>query len=57
MVSIIFMVIGLIMLGVATPSEAAAYGCVGVIILAGYYLLAIIFQRRCRVHPRQPERG
>ena len=41
MVSIIFMVIGLIMLGVATPSEAAAYGCVGVIILAGYYLLAI----------------
>ena len=43
MVSIIFMVIGLIMLGVATPSEAAAYGCVGVIILAGYYLLAIPF--------------
>ena len=37
------MVIGLIMLGVATPSEAAAYGCVGVIVLAGYYLLAIPF--------------
>ena len=34
MVSIIAMVIGLIMGGIATPSEAAAYGSVGVLILA-----------------------
>jgi len=39
MVSVIIMVIALIMFGVATPSEAAAYGCLGVIILAGCYLL------------------
>ena len=37
MISIIALVIGLIMLGVATPSEAAAYGCVGVILLAFVY--------------------
>jgi TRAP-type C4-dicarboxylate transport system permease large subunit len=39
MVSIIVMVILLIMLGIATPSESAAYGSVGVIILAVIYLL------------------
>jgi TRAP-type C4-dicarboxylate transport system permease large subunit len=39
MVSIIVMVILLIMGGVATPSEAAAYGSVGVILLAFCYLL------------------
>ena len=38
MISIIVFVIGLIMGGVATPSEAAAYGCVGVIVLAVGYL-------------------
>ena len=40
MVSIIVFVIGLIMGGVATPSEAAAFGCVGVIALAVGYLFA-----------------
>jgi TRAP-type C4-dicarboxylate transport system permease large subunit len=39
MISIIGLVIALIMLGVATPSEAAAYGCLGVILLAKIYLL------------------
>ncbi len=39
MISIIFMVIALIMFGVATPSESAAYGSLGVIILAFLYLL------------------
>ncbi|MEM7404249.1 MAG: TRAP transporter large permease [Pseudomonadota bacterium] len=39
MISVIVMVITLIMVGVATPSEAAAYGCVGVILLAFAYLL------------------
>lgn len=34
---IIFMVMGLIMLGVATPSESAATGVLGAIITAGYY--------------------
>jgi TRAP-type C4-dicarboxylate transport system permease large subunit len=38
MVSIIGMVIVLIMAGIATPSEAAAYGSVGVILLAIIYL-------------------
>ena len=38
MVSIIGMVIVLIMGGIATPSEAAAYGSVGVILLALIYL-------------------
>jgi TRAP-type C4-dicarboxylate transport system permease large subunit len=38
MVSIIGMVIVLIMGGIATPSEAAAYGSVGVILLALLYL-------------------
>ena len=41
MVSIIGFVIGLIMGGVATPSEAAAYGSVGVILLAVAYLFAV----------------
>lgn len=39
MISVIVMVILLIMFGVATPSESAAYGCVGVIVLAFIYLL------------------
>ena len=38
MISIIVFVIALIMGGVATPSEAAAFGCVGVIVLAVGYL-------------------
>jgi len=38
MISIIGFVIGLIMGGVATPSEAAAYGSVGVVLLALGYL-------------------
>ncbi len=41
MISIIGFVIGLIMGGVATPSEAAAYGSVGVILLAVAYLFAV----------------
>ena len=41
MISIIGFVIGLIMGGVATPSEAAAYGSVGVILLAVVYFLAV----------------
>ena len=40
MVSIIVFVIALIMGGVTTPSEAAAFGCVGVIALAVGYLFA-----------------
>ena len=40
MVSIIAMVILLIMSGVATPSESAAYGSVGVMLLAAGYLFA-----------------
>ena len=38
MVSIIFLVILLIMFGIATPSESAAYGSLGVILLALVYL-------------------
>ncbi len=41
MVSIIAMVILLIMSGVATPSESAAYGSVGVIVLATAYLFVV----------------
>ena len=41
MISIIVFVIALIMGGVATPSEAAAYGSVGVILLAVGYLFAV----------------
>ena len=41
MISIIAFVIALIMGGVATPSEAAAYGSVGVILLAVGYLFAV----------------
>lgn len=41
MISIIALVIALIMSGVATPSEAAAYGCLGVIALAALYLLIV----------------
>ena len=41
MVSIIIMVIALIMFGVATPSESAAYGSVGVILLAFGYLFIV----------------
>ncbi|MDE0255293.1 MAG: TRAP transporter large permease subunit, partial [Rhodospirillaceae bacterium] len=41
MISIIGFVIVLIMGGVATPSEAAAYGSVGVILLAVGYLFAV----------------
>ena len=45
MVSVIIMVIALIMWGVATPSEAAAYGCVGVILLSLVYLLLVPLAR------------
>ncbi|MEE2999049.1 MAG: TRAP transporter large permease [Pseudomonadota bacterium] len=41
MVSVIFMVILLIMFGVATPSESAAYGSLGVVILSLIYLLIV----------------
>ncbi|MEE2999002.1 MAG: TRAP transporter large permease [Pseudomonadota bacterium] len=41
MVSVIFMVILLIMFGVATPSESAAYGSLGVVILSLIYLFII----------------
>jgi tripartite ATP-independent transporter DctM subunit len=34
---VVFMVIGVMVLGVATPTEAAAFGCVGSIILAAVY--------------------
>lgn len=37
MVSIVIGVILVIMLGVATPSESAAFGCLGVVILAALY--------------------
>ncbi len=41
MVSIIVMVILLIMLGIATPSESAAFGSLGVILLAVVYLYLV----------------
>ena len=41
MVSVIFLVILLIMFGVATPSESAAYGSLGVIILSFIYLFFV----------------
>jgi len=41
MISIIVMVIMLIMLGIATPSESAAYGSLGVILLAVIYMLIV----------------
>ena len=41
MVSVIFMVILLIMFGVTTPSESAAYGSLGVVILSFIYLLIV----------------
>ena len=34
---VFFMVMGLILLGVATPTEAAATGVVGALVLAAYY--------------------
>ena len=34
---VVFMVIGVMVLGVATPTEAAAFGCVGSIVLAAVY--------------------
>ena len=34
---VVFMVIGVMFIGVATPTEAAAFGCVGSIMLAGAY--------------------
>ncbi|MFC1945450.1 TRAP transporter large permease subunit [Chloroflexota bacterium] len=37
LVGIVFMVTGVIILGIATPSEAAATGCVGVFILVACY--------------------
>jgi tripartite ATP-independent transporter DctM subunit len=36
---VVFMVVGLIILGVATPSEAAAFGVLGVLILAAAFRL------------------
>jgi Tripartite ATP-independent periplasmic transporter, DctM component len=36
---VVFMVVGLIVLGVATPSEAAAFGVLGVLILAAAFRL------------------
>ncbi len=41
MISIIAMVVALIMFGIATPSESAAYGSVGVMLLAVAYLFAV----------------
>ncbi len=41
MISIIVMVIMLIMMGIATPSESAAFGSLGVILLAIIYLFLI----------------
>jgi len=41
MISIIVMVIMLIMLGIATPSESAAFGSLGVILLAIIYLFLV----------------
>ena len=57
MVSIIIMVILLIMFGVATPSESAAYGSLGVIILSVIYLFAtpLITRDRERVRAFWPE--
>ena len=37
MVSIVIGVICVIMFGVATPSESAAFGCLGVVLLAALY--------------------
>lgn len=37
MLFVVFMVIGLMLLGIATPSEAAAFGVVGVIVIAILY--------------------
>lgn len=34
---VIFLVVGLIILGIATPSEAAAFGVLGVLIVAAYF--------------------
>ncbi len=45
MISIIVMVITLIMLGIATPSESAAYGSLGVILLAIVYLFLVPLAR------------
>ena len=42
MVSIIFLVILLIMFGIATPSESAAYGSLSAVILSFIYLLIIL---------------
>jgi tripartite ATP-independent transporter DctM subunit len=36
---VVFMVIGFIILGIATPSEAAAFGVLGVLVLAGAFRL------------------
>ena len=36
---VVFMVIGFIILGIATPSEAAAFGVLGVLILAAFFRL------------------
>ncbi|MEE2760370.1 MAG: TRAP transporter large permease [Pseudomonadota bacterium] len=57
MVSIIIMVILLIMFGVATPSESAAYGSLGVIILSVIYLFAtpLITGDRERIRAFWPE--
>lgn len=59
MVSIIVMVILLIMFGVATPSESAAYGSLGVILLAAGYLCFVPLCRGAwlRVTSRNPDRS
>ena len=44
----------LIMLGVATPSEAAAYGCVGVILLAFVYLFFVPLFRALFLNRHDP---
>ncbi len=41
MISVIFMVILLIMFGIATPSESASYGSLGVMLLAVLYLFIV----------------
>lgn len=59
MVSIIVMVILLIMFGVATPSESAAYGSLGVILLAAGYLCFVPLCRGLwlRATSSDPDRG
>src|SRR5690606_16884557 len=47
MAGVIFMVVGLIILGVATPSEAAAFGVLGVLVLAAAFR-ALTWESVCK---------